>query len=126
MLANPARSVRSAEKGLLRKEGEYWTVGYGVRVFRLKATKGLAYLAQLLRSPGTDVHALDLVGVGGTSGYPNEYEPGLASGSVPHYAEELARMGLSVGTLGDAGELLDEQAKTTYRRRLVEQILYYL
>src|SRR5713101_4844050 len=25
---DPARSVRSAEKGLLRKEGEYWTVGY--------------------------------------------------------------------------------------------------
>src|SRR5438105_10984583 len=52
MPANPARSVRSAEKGLLRKEGEYWTVGYGGRVFRLKDTKGLAYLAPLLRSSG--------------------------------------------------------------------------
>ena len=56
MLANPART----ERGLLRKEGEYWTVGYGGRVFRLKDTKGLAYLAPLLRSSGAQFHALDL------------------------------------------------------------------
>src|SRR5436309_2663920 len=59
---DPARGVRPAEKGLLRKEGEYWTVGYEGRVFRLKDTKGLVYLVQLLRSPGTDFHALALVG----------------------------------------------------------------
>jgi hypothetical protein len=45
------RYVRSARKGIFRKEGEYWTIGYGANVFRLKDSKGLAYLAYLLRNP---------------------------------------------------------------------------
>ena len=48
----PAPSVRVAQKGVFRKEGEYWTVGYGGKSFRLKDTKGLGYLAHLLRHPG--------------------------------------------------------------------------
>ena len=52
----------SSDQALFRKEGEYWTVGYGGSIFRLKDTKGLAYLAQQLRHPGTEFHALDLVG----------------------------------------------------------------
>jgi len=35
----------SPDEVLFRKEGEYWTVGYGGSVFRLKDTKGLAYLS---------------------------------------------------------------------------------
>src|SRR5262249_54283077 len=65
--ADPARSARSAEKGLLRKEGEYWTIKYGGKALRLKDSKGLSYLAQLLCSPGMDFHALDLAG--GTAGH---------------------------------------------------------
>jgi hypothetical protein len=39
---------RSSENEIFRKEGEFWTVGYGDRAFRLKDTKGFAYLAHLL------------------------------------------------------------------------------
>jgi hypothetical protein len=39
------RDVRSARKGIFRKEGEYWTIGYSANVFRLKDSKGLAYVA---------------------------------------------------------------------------------
>jgi len=39
------RDARSARKGIFRKEGEYWTIGYGANFFRLKDSKGLAYLA---------------------------------------------------------------------------------
>jgi hypothetical protein len=46
------RDIRSARTGIFRKEGEYWTIGYGGHVVRLKATKGVAYLAFLLRHPG--------------------------------------------------------------------------
>src|SRR5580704_1493280 len=53
-------SSGSSENGIFRKEGEYWTVGYGKRAFRLKDTKGFAYLAHLLRHPGTEFHVLDL------------------------------------------------------------------
>ena len=34
--------------------------------------------------------------------------------------EELQKAGIQIPSLGDAGELLDEQAKTAYRRRLFE------
>ena len=57
-----ASGCRPPEIGILRKEGEYWTVGYRNSAFRLKDTKGFAYLAHLLRYPGTEFHVLDLVG----------------------------------------------------------------
>jgi hypothetical protein len=120
MLANPARSVRSAEKGLLRKEGEYWTVGYGGRVFRLKDTKGLTCLAQLLRFPGTDVHALDLVGSTASHSESWEDETNRFAAALPQSDEELESAGIHVGGLGDAGEVLDEPAKAAYRGRLIE------
>ncbi len=55
-------SARLVQKGVFRKEGEYWTVGYAGNSFRLKDTKGLGYLAHLLRHPGTEFHVLDLAG----------------------------------------------------------------
>src|SRR6201988_2683389 len=58
----PEPSVGATKNGFFRKEGEYWTVGYANRAFRLKATKGLGYLAHLLRHPATEFHVLDLVG----------------------------------------------------------------
>jgi hypothetical protein len=44
----------SSVNGIFRKEGEYWTVGYGNKAFRLKDTKGFAYLAHLLRHPRSE------------------------------------------------------------------------
>src|SRR5258705_10180393 len=119
-LANSARSVRSAENGLLRKEGEYWTVGYGGRVFRLKDTKGLAYLAQLLRFPGTDVHALDLVG--GTAGHSEsrEDEANRFAAALPQSNQELENTGIHIGGLGDAGEMFDGPIKAAYGRGLAK------
>src|ERR1700676_4450166 len=62
-------NVRSAQKGVFRKEGEYWTVGYSGKAFRLKDTKGLGYLAHLLRHPATEFHVLHLAGgIGGEGG----------------------------------------------------------
>ena len=57
----PARG-RNPHAGIFRKEGEYWTVGFGGKAFRLKDTKGLGYLAHLLRYPGVEFHVLDLFG----------------------------------------------------------------
>ena len=34
--------------------------------------------------------------------------------------EDLEKAGIHIGSLGDAGEMLDEQAKVAYRRRLSE------
>ena len=114
----PAPSVRAAQTGVFRKEGEYWTVGYGGNSFRLKDTKGLGYLAHLLRHPGVEFHVLDLVG--GIASQREEDETGQSAQGLPRGTEELEKAGIHVTSLGDAGEMLDEQAKTAYRRRLSE------
>jgi tetratricopeptide (TPR) repeat protein len=111
-----ARSART-EKGVFRKEGEYWTVGYGGKTFRLKDTKGLGYLAHLLRHPSVEFHVLDLAG--GIPGQHDEDETNQAHG-LPRGDENLEKAGIHIASLGDAGEMLDDQAKTAYRRRLSE------
>jgi tetratricopeptide (TPR) repeat protein len=72
-------------------EGEYWTVTHEGATFRLKDSLGLGYLARLFAEPGRAIHVLELSG-----GKPEE-------GERPD--------------LGDAGELLDEQALASYRSR---------
>jgi len=48
---------------LIRRQGDYWTIAYEELTFRLRDTKGLAYLAELLRNPGREFFALDLAQV---------------------------------------------------------------
>lgn len=105
---------RSSENGIFRKEGEFWIVGYGNRAFRLKDTKGFAYLAHLLRHPGTEFHVLDLVG-GMADGAEDELKQRMPRGD-----DELQKAGINITGLSDAGEMVDEQAKSAYRRRLSE------
>jgi uncharacterized membrane protein len=104
------------EQAMFRKEGEYWTVSYGGKSFRLKDTRGVGYIAHLLRHPGTEFHVLDLAG--GIAGH-REDEPSQAH-SLPRGDEDLEKAGIHIGSLGDAGEMLDDQAKVAYRRRLSE------
>jgi tetratricopeptide (TPR) repeat protein len=112
----PSPSVPAAQKGVFRKEGEYWTVGYGEKAFRLKDTKGLGYLAHLLRHPAAEFHVLDLVG--GIAGQREDDETGQSVHGLPRGDEDLEKAGIHVTGIGDAGEMLDEQAKVAYRRRL--------
>jgi DNA-binding SARP family transcriptional activator len=94
--APPARaSAPVAGPAILRREGEAWLLRYEGRLVRLRDGKGIRYLAALLASPGNEIHALDLVRLEtGTTG--------------------------SVLVAGDAGPMLDAQAKTAYRRRVAE------
>ncbi|HEY6299109.1 MAG TPA: alpha/beta hydrolase [Candidatus Binatus sp.] len=78
---------------MFRSEGEYWTVSYEGRVLRFKGSKGLPYIAHLLAHPNSEFRATTLAG-----------------GSRP--GESVDR--------GDAGEVLDGQAKAAYRLRIKE------
>ncbi len=112
------RKTSSPEQAIFRKEGEYWTLGYGDKSFRLKDTKGLGYLAHLLRHPGVEFHVLDLAG--GIARQQEKYEASSWTRGLPRGAEDLEKAGIHIGSLGDAGEMLDEQAKAAYKRRLSE------
>src|SRR5262249_46290090 len=105
----------SPDQALFFKEGEYWTLGYAGHLCRVKDRQGMAHLAQLLRSPGTEVHALDLVR-GSVTGFLAGRDA-EATGAPKGQDREAD---LQVGNLGDAGEWLDTQAKASYRHRLAE------
>jgi hypothetical protein len=46
---------------VFRREGEYWTIVFGGELIRLRDSKGVRYLAALIRQPGRPVEALELV-----------------------------------------------------------------
>src|SRR5580704_17555441 len=89
VIGDSVRSSRSArtEKGVFRKEGEYWTVGYAGKAFRLKDTKGLGYLAHLLRHLSVEFHVLDLAG--GIPGRRDDDESAHSAPGLPRGDENL-------------------------------------
>lgn len=84
----PAAAAPRTRHAVLRREGDYWTVECGTEVSRLKDTKGVGQLGTLLAHPSEEFHAIALGG--GDDGV----------------------------RAGDAGEVLDDQARSTYARRL--------
>ena len=109
---------RPVQKGVFRKEGVYWTVGYGGKAFRLKDVRGLGYISHLLRHPGAEFHVLDLYG--GIASQREEDATNQPALNLPRADEDLENAGIHITGLGDAGEMLDEHAKAAYRRRLSE------
>lgn len=98
---------------VFRQEGEYWTLAYQGTFCRLKDAKGLHYIAWLLRHPGRDIHAAELVStVGG------QHAPTAAPTQAALRGHQLAAEHVNVAGLGDAGTVLDAQAKAAYKRRL--------
>lgn len=119
----PAEIRRPAEpdsSNILHREGEVWKIEWAGKTSRLKDSKGLGYLANLLRYPGQEFHVLDMVA-------PDSYaaeqfaEFTGGEGEVP---EPARTRGLDEGfrqnAFGDAGEMLDAHAKASYRKRLTE------
>jgi hypothetical protein len=98
--AAPAPRTSGAEARVLRREGAYWTVAFGGVASRLRHSRGLSYLAYLLRHPGEEFHALELAAAMSESG--DAVEPRRRAA-----ARELGRGGLG----GSGGELLDARAK---------------
>jgi hypothetical protein len=94
---------------VFRKEGEYWTVVWAKSESKLKHRKGLDYIAYLLRHPGQEFGAIDLI---------SAIQPsGLAKGSTSSDGTHPELNGIA-RSLGDAGAILDATAKEQYKRRL--------
>ncbi|HEX2041635.1 MAG TPA: hypothetical protein VHF24_03270 [Acidimicrobiales bacterium] len=86
------------QRATLRWEDRCWIVSCGDTRARLNDTKGIRYLAELVKNPGVERHALDLVD--------------RVEGVGP------AERGPDRRRLGDAGELVDARARHVYRRRI--------
>lgn len=103
-VATRAEAGRMAEENSFLSEGQYWSITFDGRVCRVKDSKGIRYLHQLVKNPNVEIHVLDLFGV----------TDGAARSSSPSRDDALAMDG------GDAGAVLDAEAKAQYRRRLEE------
>jgi tetratricopeptide (TPR) repeat protein len=88
-------SHRSVPTAALTWDGRRWTATAKGTSVRLADTKGLRYLAELIRNPGVERHALDLVD--------------QVEGIDPNIDRRA---------LGDAGPLSDGRARAAYRRRI--------
>jgi tetratricopeptide (TPR) repeat protein len=108
--AAPVAAANGAPFATFRLEGEIWTVT-GSETVRLKDRKGLQYLATLLERPDVEVHAVDLVSGPVDAGARSSGGSGAAA---------AANGELTVSDGGDAGALLDPEAKAQYRARIVE------
>jgi non-specific serine/threonine protein kinase len=90
--------------GRFTREGDVWAITYEDRNFRIRDTKGLRYLAELLSTPGREVPAIDLVATSGSG-------PG-ATGAGAATEAGLAPV------VGTSDPLLDKAARGAYRDRL--------
>jgi hypothetical protein len=103
----PAPAAGPTQATLVR-EGEVWAFDFDGRTVRVRDSKGIRHLAELLSLPTVEVHALDLV---------RTAEPG--NGAAEGAAAAAAAADLSVEDPGSgAGSALDAAAKAAYRRRL--------
>jgi hypothetical protein len=102
--STPGREPRGDEDHsyVLRQEGDYWVVGASPGSVRLRDSKGLRYLAELLRAPGRDIHVLDLLTADAASGPRGPAEKRVEIDGV------------------DAAPLLDARARAAYRDRVAE------
>ena len=89
----------AARRAELARDGKWWVASWDGTSVRLQDTKGLRYLAELIARPGIERHALDLV---------DQVEGVAPAGAADRRA------------LGDAGEVLDAQARRAYRHRVEE------
>ena len=87
------------------RRGDIWTIGPPGALIQLRHSKGLTHVVRLLAAPRVEFHALDLVGGEGPAG---------AS------AAAAAQAGLDVRGGGDDGPILDGEAKSAYRARIIE------
>ena len=111
-----AVEVAVTSGAMFRREGEYWTISFESETFRLRDSRGLRYIAQLLRHPGREFHANEM------EFHTESGEAGTVSSriSMDVSEEELADALLHSDSSVDAGELRDIHAKQAYRRRVQE------
>jgi tetratricopeptide (TPR) repeat protein len=94
--------VLPATCNVFRRDGELWTLSYEGTEARAKDSAGMEVIRRLLAQPGMELHVLDLVSTPASAP-----APGGAGPARP-------------GPEGDAGEMLDAQARQEYKRRVAE------
>ena len=108
--AEPLRSELAAvpdNEAVLRREGEYWTVGYEGSTTRVRDARGLRLISLLLCSPGRDIPATHLAVWPASPAVPRTDGRGVATD-----------LGLRSMGFADDSAAPDARARAEYRARL--------
>jgi hypothetical protein len=105
--ASAGTAATTASRAIFRREGDFWNIAYDGRDCRLKDSKGLRYLAELLRCPGREIHVVDLAAA-------VDGDPAARRASPA----EIADAGLRVQRRATGAPLPDAAARASYRREL--------
>ncbi|MGE0825409.1 MAG: AAA family ATPase [Candidatus Binatia bacterium] len=108
--AASAENQSLSEASIFHREGDYWTIAHQGTVFRLKDIRGLSYINHLLRHPNREFCVLDLLALSRKDISPRSSASEITLVETDRYTSEL----------GDAGEILDPQARVAYKQRLEE------
>jgi tetratricopeptide (TPR) repeat protein len=111
--ADPESSTRAAVlKTAFVFKGKIWTITYKGSRFSLRNNLGLGYIHRLLQQPGQEFRALDLL-----MGPPHGALTYEGNSVAAHFCNSENGALL---TAGDAGPVLDTQAKQQYRRVIAQ------
>lgn len=102
----------------LYREGDYWAISFRNSLVRIKHLRGFEYIETLIGNPGREFYALNLIG-SGEPGYSQESKHSHGSSRTLGDPDESGELSV-VSDLGDAGAMLDANAKKAYRQRLAE------
>jgi tetratricopeptide (TPR) repeat protein len=105
----PRAAGSDRERSSFRRAGDIWTISHAGRTIRLRHGVGLGHIALLLEHPRQPFHVNDLLAQARQAGRAGGDLPAAAAADLPVRAD-----------LGDAGEILDSEAKAAYRQRLAE------
>ena len=86
------------------REGDYWLISFGNALIRTPDSLGLRYLNLLVRNPGRELPALDMVRIAAAT-----RTAAMVPGSELHQMAD-----------GPGDEILDPQARSAYRQRLAD------
>lgn len=103
-----ARRMAIEQENVFRLDGDYWTVGYRGLVVSIRDSKGLRDIGRMVAEPNREFHALHLAAEGG-----NE-PPRAAMATVDVGAA------ITVDPQSPREPLIDEAARSEYRRRITE------
>lgn len=103
-----------APRAVFRHHGDFWTVGFQGQESSFRDRKGLHYIAGLLRRPGAEVRAMDLIHGDRSSAAVRRELPGNAGAPGWRSVETPS------GVFGESGPMLDQKARSTYEQRLAE------
>jgi len=111
----PASARVTRKQRRFQREGEYWTLVYEGAVARVKDARGMAHLAELIRMPNREIHALQLAAAGDV---PGAEGPAVDAQAKAQYRKRLNELRRAL----DDAEHNNDQAETERLNQELEWI----